>query len=61
MTAAVLGESKPPPAPGILASRFAYQVRDASGRVLLRSANAPPICSTCRCAQGSPMPANGAS
>jgi two-component system OmpR family sensor kinase len=40
MTAAVLGESKALPEADTALVRFAYQVRDASGRVLLRSHNA---------------------
>lgn len=42
VTAAVLGHSKPPPPTGNAHERFVYQVRDASGRVLLQSANAAP-------------------
>jgi two-component system OmpR family sensor kinase len=40
ITAAVLGESKALPDSGTTLVRFAYQVRDGSGRVLLRSHNA---------------------
>ena len=40
MTAAVLGESRALPESGTSLVRFAYQVRDGSGRVLLRSHNA---------------------
>ena len=39
VTAAVLGESKALPQSGTTQVRFVYQVRDASGRVLLRSSN----------------------
>jgi two-component system OmpR family sensor kinase len=42
ITAAVLGDSRLPESPGSARDRFVYQVRDASGRVLLHSANATP-------------------
>ena len=41
ITAAVLGETKSVPESGTPHERFIYQVRDASGRVLLRSHGAP--------------------
>jgi two-component system OmpR family sensor kinase len=41
VTAALLGEHIPPPPPGAARERLVYQVRDASGKPLLRSANAP--------------------
>jgi two-component system OmpR family sensor kinase len=42
VTAAVLGEIKLPSVHGPAHERFVYQIRDVSGRVLLRSHNAPP-------------------
>jgi two-component system OmpR family sensor kinase len=42
ITAAVLGENMPPANGGTTHEHLVYQVRDASGRVLLRSHNAPP-------------------
>jgi two-component system OmpR family sensor kinase len=42
VTAAVLGETKSLPDSGTPHVRFVYQVRDASGRVLLRSHNTSP-------------------
>jgi two-component system, OmpR family, sensor kinase len=42
VTAAVLGERRPLPGGPNDHERFVYQVRDASGRVLLHSANAAP-------------------
>ena len=41
VTAAVLGEIKAPTTHGAAHDRFVYQIRDASGNVLLRSHNAP--------------------
>ena len=45
VTAALLGESRPISGTGNLHDRMVYQVRDASGRVLLQSANAAPALS----------------
>jgi two-component system OmpR family sensor kinase len=42
VTAALLGETRPPPAPGSPRETFAYLIRDTAGRVLLQSADAPP-------------------
>ena len=42
VAAAVLGEVRTPHPHGAVHERFVYQVRDASGRVLLHSHNAPP-------------------
>jgi two-component system OmpR family sensor kinase len=42
VTAAVLGETRPPPVADPPHQRFAYLIRDASGRVLLQSADATP-------------------
>lgn len=41
LTAAVLGESRTQGSAGLEHDRLVYQIRDASGRVMLRSANAP--------------------
>ena len=42
VTAAVLGEDTKPPHAGSSHDRMVYQIRDASGHVLLKSANTPP-------------------
>lgn len=42
VTAAMLGESRPAIVSGYAHERLIYQIRDASGRVLLQSANAVP-------------------
>ncbi len=42
LTAALLAENKAPPQAASPHERMVYQVRDASGRMLLRSSNAPP-------------------
>ena len=42
VTAAMLGESRPPIVRGNAHERMVYQIREASGRVLLHSANAVP-------------------
>ena len=41
VTAAMLGDARPPPASALAHERFVYQIRDAAGHVLLRSQNAP--------------------
>jgi two-component system OmpR family sensor kinase len=41
MTAAVLGETRPPPSAAHSSERFAYVIRDRAGRVLLQSAEVP--------------------
>ena len=41
VTAALLGETRPPPTPGSPRETFAYLIRDAAGHVLLQSADAP--------------------
>jgi two-component system, OmpR family, sensor kinase len=43
VTAAVLGETKSVPESGVTHERFIYQVRDATGRVLLRSNSASVV------------------
>lgn len=42
LTAALLGETRPPPVAGGGHERFSYVIRDASGRVVLQSADLPP-------------------
>ena len=42
VTAALLGEARPPPTPGSPRATFSDPIRDTGGRVLLQSADAPP-------------------
>ena len=42
ITAAVMGDTQPPEHSGNTHDRFVYQVRDATGRLLLRSHHSPP-------------------
>ncbi|MBK9114634.1 MAG: HAMP domain-containing histidine kinase [Betaproteobacteria bacterium] len=52
VAAAVLGEVRTPYPHGAVHERFVYQVRDTSGRVLLRSHNAPPALADAALAEG---------
>ena len=52
VAAAVLGEVRTPHPHGAVHERFVYQVRDASGRVLLHSHNAPPELAQAAVAEG---------
>ena len=52
VAAAVLGEIRTPHPYGGVHERFVYQIRDGSGRVLLRSHNAPPELALAPMAEG---------
>ena len=52
VAAAVLGEVRTPHPHGAVHERFVYQIRDASGRVLLRAHNAPQALADAALAEG---------